>query len=124
MMFTVISGGCVRTSWMKARLEERPRGQCREDVELRRKRMLPRRQGAEALFSTWLCSSRIWPMDLFYLACNLLFFFFFKVEIVANIEGSWISIFSRNLHSHVTYPAGAEMGCLQSLVWPLPASLS
>lgn len=37
-MFTMRSGGCVRTSRMKAGLEEKTRGQCRDDVELRRKR--------------------------------------------------------------------------------------
>lgn len=56
-------------------------------------------------------------------ALKKIFFLILKAEIVANIEESWISIFFRNLHSHVAYPAGAERGSLQSLACPLPAHL-
>lgn len=68
--------------------------------------MLPRRRAAEALFSTGLLVNRIWAIDLFGLHPT----FFKKNELVANIEKSWISIFSRNLHSRVACLAGAEIG--------------
>lgn len=89
--------------------------------------MLPRRQrelrhcfqrgcsGAESGPSTYF----IWSAICF----KKIFFLILKAEIVANIEKSWISIFFRNLHSHVAYPAGAERGSLQSLACPLPAPL-